>query len=195
MSNYNKAIHIAFEYTEEKSALRRFRDRFAVVLTTLGIGYLPLIPGTLASAFTVGIYFFIASFELSLIEHLIASGYAREKILAWLHFFNLLVFLVFCLVGIWASGIAVDVLKDKDPKQAVIDEVIGQMITFLFVPFSLNLGVLMAGFVLFRIFDIWKPYPINSLQNLPSGLGVCADDILAGVYAGVVLSFIYAITF
>jgi phosphatidylglycerophosphatase A len=50
------------------------------------------------------------------------------------------------------------------------------------------------GFGLFRLFDVWKPYPIDYLQNLPAGIGVCADDILAGVYAGVCLSVVYAIS-
>ncbi len=49
------------------------------------------------------------------------------------------------------------------------------------------------GFLLFRLFDIWKPYPIDSLQNLPAGIGVCADDILAGVYGGTCLALLYAV--
>jgi len=54
--------------------------------------------------------------------------------------------------------------------------------------------LVLAGFLLFRLLDIWKPYPIDSLQNLPAGIDGCADDILAGVYAGVILSIIYAIS-
>jgi phosphatidylglycerophosphatase A len=104
-----------------------------------------------------------------------------------------LFFLLFCLLGIWAASRATVFFQNKDPQQAVIDEVIGQLLTFLFIPFTSSWKMILAGFLLFRLFDIWKPYPINSLQNLPAGIGVCADDILAGVYAGVCLSLVYAI--
>ena len=75
----------------------------------------------------------------------------------------------------------------------MVDEVIGQLIVFLFIPFTSSWYLIAAGFLLFRLFDIWKPYPIDDLQNLPGGIGVCADDMLAGVYAGVCVSIIYAI--
>jgi phosphatidylglycerophosphatase A len=70
----------------------------------------------------------------------------------------------------------------------------GQLIVFLFIPFTFSWNLVLAGFVLFRLFDIWKPYPIRSLENLPAGLGVCADDIVAGIYGGIVLSLIYAVS-
>jgi phosphatidylglycerophosphatase A len=76
-----------------------------------------------------------------------------------------------------------------------VDEVLGQLITFLFVPFGVGWPFILAGFFLFRLFDIWKPYPIDGLQVLPGGLGICADDMVAGVYAGVCLSVIYAASF
>jgi phosphatidylglycerophosphatase A len=69
---------------------------------------------------------------------------------------------------------------------------VGQLITFAFVPFGIGWPLILTGFILFRIFDIWKPYPIDDLQNLHGGLGICADDIVAGVYAGICLSVIYA---
>ena len=81
----------------------------------------------------------------------------------------------------------------RQTQQAVVDEVIGQLITFLFIPFGVHWSFILGGFLLFRLFDIWKPYPIDHLQELPGGIGVCADDMLAGVYAGVCLSIIYAI--
>jgi phosphatidylglycerophosphatase A len=106
----------------------------------------------------------------------------------------LILFLLFCLLGIWAANRATLLFKNKDPQQAVVDEIIGQLITFLFVPFLLSWHFVVAGFLLFRLFDIWKPYPIDSLQNLPAGIGVCADDILAGIYAGTCLALIYALS-
>src|SRR5258706_15155168 len=70
----------------------------------------------------------------------------------------------------------------------------GQLITFCFIPFGLKWPFILAGFLLFRLFDIWKPYPIRDLEVLPGGLGICADDIVAGVYAGICLAVGYAIT-
>ena len=69
----------------------------------------------------------------------------------------------------------------------------GQFITFCFIPFGLPWPFILVGFLLFRLFDIWKPYPIRDLEMLPGGLGICADDIVAGVYAGVCLAIGYAV--
>jgi phosphatidylglycerophosphatase A len=71
--------------------------------------------------------------------------------------------------------------------------VIGQLTVFLFIPFTSSWVLIGAGFLLFRLFDIWKPFPIDHLQDLPGGVGVVADDIAAGIYAGIVLSVIHAI--
>jgi phosphatidylglycerophosphatase A len=113
---------------------------------------------------------------------------------AAIHAVILIAFLLFILLGIWSAGRATQMLGDLDPSQAVIDEVIGQLIVFLFIPFTSSWWLIGLGFGLFRLFDVWKPYPIDYLQNLPAGIGVCADDILAGVYAGVCLSVVYAIS-
>ena len=86
-------------------------------------------------------------------------------------------------VGVWASGRTCDISGLKDPQKVVIDEVSGQLIAL--VPAALSPAVVpvIAGFALFRLFDIFKPYPIRKLESLPGGLGVMADDALAGVYA------------
>ena len=68
----------------------------------------------------------------------------------------------------------------------------GQLITLTFIPFGVPWPFVLAGFLLFRLFDIWKPYPIDHLQELPGGIGICADDLLAGVYAGLCLAIGYA---
>jgi len=200
MPSYDKIIHVSA--TAEAQVLAREKlkpktalDYFALAVTTFGVGYLPLAPGTYGSAVGVGIYLFIA--------YLVKSAYARfglegvngEHITALVHAVNLIAFLLFCLLAIWAANRATILFKNKDPQQAVVDEVIGQLITFLFVPFLISWHFVLAGFLLFRLFDIWKPYPIDSLQNLPAGIGVCADDVLAGVYAGACLALIYAISF
>jgi phosphatidylglycerophosphatase A len=75
----------------------------------------------------------------------------------------------------------------------VADEVAGQLIAFVFVPFNAGWWVIIAGFVSFRLFDMWKPYPIRRLEMLDSGLGIMADDVLAGIYAAIVLSVLVSI--
>ncbi len=199
MSNYDKIIHISSsieqaELEKDPSIEGGAKRYIALVLSTCGVGYIPFIPGSLGSALAVGIYLLVAFIETNLKVKLMQRGFRPEEISAWFHAANLLIFLCFSLLGIWAAGICVRIFKDKDPKQAVIDEVIGQLITFLFIPFTFSWKTLLAGFIFFRIFDIWKPYPINSLQFLPLGIGVCADDILAGIYAGIALSIFYAVT-
>jgi phosphatidylglycerophosphatase A len=85
------------------------------------------------------------------------------------------------------------VLRRKDPGAVVIDEVAGQLITFLFVPRDAGLWALVAGFFAFRLFDIWKPYPISRLESLESGLGVMADDVLAGAYAATLMALLTSV--
>jgi phosphatidylglycerophosphatase A len=167
-------------------------DYAALAITTFGVGYLPVAPGTWGSLVAVGFYTALASafgaFRYS------ASPDRPENIVAAIHAIILVAFLIFILLGIWAASRSVELLGNTDAPEAVVDEVIGQLIVFLFIPFTSSWGLIAAGFLLFRLFDIWKPYPIDDLQSLPAGIGVCADDMLAGVYAGVCLSVIYAIS-
>jgi phosphatidylglycerophosphatase A len=182
-------------------------DYAALTVTTFGVGYLPIMPGTYGSAVGVVIYLAISSLTAAWLAYSgpfsepirpFLSGYPTfgisEATFAWVHVIVLVSFLMFCLLGIWAAGRSTELLGNSDPSEAVVDEVIGQLITFLFVPFGISWPFILAGFLLFRLFDIWKPYPIDSLQVLPGGIGVCADDILAGVYAGICLSVIYAVS-
>lgn len=178
------------EIIEKKS----FLDYFSIALTTLGVGFIPLAPGTWGSTVGVLIYLFFARIEANSSAFFTLEGLKDAQITAWIHVINLIVFLLFCILSIWASGRATQIFQNKDPQKVVVDEVIGQLIVFLFVPFDISWKLIFAGFILFRLFDIWKPYPIDSLQNLPAGIGVCADDILAGVYGGTCLSLIYAIS-
>ncbi len=102
--------------------------------------------------------------------------------------------LVSAAVGVWAGTRAETIFSRKDAGQIVMDEVCGQILTFVFIaPYLARLGGqwrwwMIPGFVLFRAFDIFKPYPINRLQGLTGGLGVMMDDILAGIYAAVLMS-------
>ena len=89
------------------------------------------------------------------------------------------------LVGTWAASQAEKLSGTKDPSKVVIDEVAGQFIALLTVPFLVDPAwwAMILAFVLFRFFDIVKPYPARRLENLKGGLGVMADDLIAGVYA------------
>jgi phosphatidylglycerophosphatase A len=180
------------ELEQEIIGKKTFLDYFSVALATVGVGFIPLAPGTFGSLVGVLIYVFFARFEANAFANLLPKGFNELQITAWLHVFNAIIFLLFCLLGIWASSRAAKIFNDKDPQKVVVDEVIGQLIVFLFVPFGISWKLIFAGFLLFRLFDIWKPYPIDSLQNLSGGIGVCADDILAGVYGGICLALIYA---
>ena len=90
-------------------------------------------------------------------------------------------------IGVWASNRTCEMTGVGDPSSIVIDEVSGQLIalTPLVLLRSFSIPALVIGFVLFRLFDIFKPYPIRKLERLHGGLGVMADDALAGVYAAV----------
>lgn len=91
------------------------------------------------------------------------------------------------LPGVWASQVEARLAGCKDPKQVVIDEVAGQWITIAGAA-TLNWKSWLAAFVLFRLFDIWKPAPVRQLERLPGGWGVMADDVMAGVYGALVLA-------
>ncbi|MGI8493759.1 MAG: phosphatidylglycerophosphatase A family protein [Pyrinomonadaceae bacterium] len=182
--------------SEEISAvkIKSAADYISLAITTFGVGYLPLAPGTWGSLAGIGIYLIFRWFETNLASNFVSGGFSASQITAWIHIGNLIIFLLFCLLGIWASNRATVLFGNEDPPQAVVDEIIGQILTFFFVPLAISGWMIFAGFALFRLFDIWKPYPIDALQNLHGGLGICADDILAGVYAGTGLLLIYALS-
>jgi phosphatidylglycerophosphatase A len=98
---------------------------------------------------------------------------------------RLLFVLALLALSFYVAGEAENIYQKKDDQRIVIDEIIGLQITML--PVAINILNLCAGFVLFRIFDILKPFPIRNLQELPGGWGVVADDVGAGIYAGAVL--------
>ena len=89
------------------------------------------------------------------------------------------------LAGIWAGSRVERALGAKDPGVIVIDEVAGMLLSVLFLPRTIP--VLVTAFVLFRVFDIWKPYPAREIQELHGGLGVMLDDLVAGAYALVIV--------
>jgi phosphatidylglycerophosphatase A len=135
-------------------------DRLAVLIATVfGAGYSPIAPGTAGSAVTVALLWLIPFSRAGLVLFLIAV----------------------VLGGTWAAHVAERHLGGKDPGAIVIDEVAGM--TLSVVAFPLTPGVLLAGFVLFRVFDIVKPPPARESQRCSGGVGVMIDDLIAGLYA------------
>lgn len=144
-------------------------------------------------------------------RHFLVPGSDIHNAVLWLPLVCASALFIFLgLAGVWASHLAADYAGIKDPQFVVIDEVAGQHLTLLlplipiamprlqthmdfsiyaiFAALSLvNWKYLLTGFVLFRIFDIWKPYPVRKLESLPGGWGIMADDWLAGVYAAILL--------
>jgi phosphatidylglycerophosphatase A len=99
------------------------------------------------------------------------------------------------LVGIWAASRTEKLSGKKDPGKVVIDEVAGQMLSLAAMPLAFaSWWTLVLAFVAFRFFDIVKPYPARRLESLEAGLGIMADDIVAGAYAALVVGLVVMIT-
>jgi phosphatidylglycerophosphatase A len=133
------------------------------VATAGGVGYVPFAPGTFGSA-------------AGLLLWAVLPGSAAVQGTA---------IVLTMIAGSWASHLAEDHFQTTDPAPVVIDEVMGMLATLFLVPVGWK-GVL-AAFLLFRLFDIIKPYPANRLEHLPGGIGVMADDLMAAVYANLAL--------
>ena len=144
----------------------KFRER-AVFFVATGflIGTVPFAPGTFGSLIGLPVCFFLS--RLSLLQSVICI-------------------LVFILFAIGIASAAEKIIKQKDPGQIVIDEIAGLMVTLAGLPF--NLKTALTGFVIFRVFDILKPFPIRILEKeVGGGSGIVLDDVLAGVYGNLVI--------
>jgi phosphatidylglycerophosphatase A len=131
--------------------------------TAFGIGYVPFAPGTFGSAVGLIVWALLPS-----------SPTAQAAAI-----------LVTFAAGAWAGSVAERHFGGTDPGPVVIDEVMGMLVTLFMHP--VGWGGVLAGFLLFRAFDVLKPYPADRLEQLPGGLGVMADDLMAAVYANLVL--------
>ncbi len=170
-------------------------DYLALTFATCGVGYLPIAPGTVGSMVGLGLYLTIWNAAYHVLEN-----YASRRPTPLVFIFvsqmtmMLLVIFVVTMAGIWAASRTERILQRKDPSIVVIDEVAGQMIVLLSGPLWVQTWwSIFTAFILFRLFDIWKPYPIRRLEKLESGLGIMADDVLAGVYALIVNSIVISI--
>ncbi|MEK6299197.1 MAG: phosphatidylglycerophosphatase A [Acidobacteriota bacterium] len=153
-------------------------DRLAYAIATgFGAGFAPVAPGTLGAI--EGVALFLAFIALS--SKLSLSASSPFVVLALV---NVAIF----TIGVWASNRFCEISGVKDPSQIVIDEISGQLIALTPLAASPSAAGVIAAFVLFRLFDIFKPYPIRKLEALPGGWGVMSDDALAGVYAAVIVT-------
>lgn len=141
-------------------------SRLAVLVSTFGyVGFFPVAPGTAGSFAALALY--------AVLRWVGEPGFEAVAIVA-----------VFA-VGVWASTRAETLLGTEDPGPVVIDEVLGMLMTLGGMPLSLT-GVA-VGFVLFRVFDVVKPFPARRLERAPGGWGIMLDDAMAGIYGHLVL--------
>jgi phosphatidylglycerophosphatase A len=170
---------------------RTAKDYFALAIATCGVGYFPLAPGTWGSLLALAVYFLIRWSFFGSLEPPLGTFYSPV--------FFAIQFVVIAVVtaaGIWAGAQTEAILKVKDPGKIVIDEVAGQLIAVLPVPLAAGSGwamPLILAFLLFRFFDIVKPYPARRLESLRGGFGVMTDDLVAGAYAAVVVALVVGI--
>jgi phosphatidylglycerophosphatase A len=145
------------------------RNRLAAAVSTwFGCGLAPAAPGTVGSAAALGIALLIESYA------------------AWQPFWFALLAVAVSVPGVWAAGETARARHLKDPAFVVVDEVVGQWLALAGAR-PLNGKAFLGAFLLFRLFDIWKPFPVRRLESLPGGLGIVADDLMAGLYAALVL--------
>ena len=137
--------------------------------TALGVGYVPFAPGTFGSAVGLLLWFALPSSPLVQSTGIVA---------------------IF-VIGSWSGTVAERHFGRIDPAPVVIDEVAGMLVTLFLVPVGW-IGAI-GAFFLFRLADIVKPYPANRLERLPGGIGIMADDVMAGIYANLTLRVILAL--
>jgi phosphatidylglycerophosphatase A len=143
--------------------------RLAVFISTFAyIGFFPAAPGTVGSAAGLAVY--------GLIELTTGTSVAPAQAIA---------IVITTVLGVWAAGRAERHFGGTDPGPIVIDEVAGMLVTLALVP--VGTAGMFVGFVLFRIFDVIKPFPAGRFERLPGGWGVMCDDLMAGVYANLAL--------
>ena len=173
----NPAVVVPQRTTATTTTPWNASDYLALSIATFGVGYLPLIPGTFGSLVSVGIFLLFTQ---------LLTGTALVAVV-------LLFLLVVTFSGIWAASRTEELSGRKDPGKVVVDEVAGQMLALLPLTLSnlqpLTRGVIVS-FILFRLFDIFKPYPAGRFERLRGGYGIMCDDLVAGGYAAVITSTI-----
>jgi len=152
-----------------EKGIKRFVLFFA---TGFGVGYSPIVPGTLGTLITIPIYYFLSTIQTPIYEVTLVA---------------------FFFLSLWVSEKAEIFFGKKDDPRIVIDEMMGFLITMLWVPKTALFIII--GFFLFRFFDIVKPPPIRLVERAQGGFGVVLDDVVAGVYSNIILQIISYFTF
>lgn len=140
-----------------------------ILASGFGTGFSPIAPGTAGAAFAAIIWLFL---QLS------SSSFLKSNN------FLLTLTVIFFVIGVW-SAYKVEKSWGHDASKVVVDEMVGLWIAMWWIPYSWV--TLLLAFILFRVFDIWKPLFIRKMEKLPHGWGVMLDDVLAGIYANLVL--------
>jgi phosphatidylglycerophosphatase A len=172
---------VAADSISQPKTKRSGKDYLALAIATCGVGYLPLAPGTWGSL--VAVFGYLVLHRRWFSQSIISPGADVRSF----HIVLLTIVVAVTMVGTWAASRTERVLQIKDPGKVVIDEVAGQLLALLAVPATFWLSgdatTVLAAFILFRIFDIVKPYPARRLEGMHGGVGIMADDLVAGLYA------------
>ncbi len=174
----NRGAQVASE-----NASRSLTDYLALAISTWGVGYIPIAPGTWGSVVGALVFWGVSVQFASLSR---ASFLVTEFVVA----------LIITFLGIWAGSRVERLLKRKDPGRVVVDEVAGQMIALLPLAWftgAYSIGWVIVSFTLFRFFDIVKPYPARRFERFNGGVGIMADDLVAGVYGALVTAAAIAV--
>lgn len=152
-----------------KTIWRRF---LFIIAVGFGLGYGPIAPGSWGSLFALPFFWL----------------WGGSSIWFWL------VAAPFVLLSVPSASLACEKFAAEDPRQVVVDEILGQFITFIFLPFG-GWKVMLLGFLVFRALDTIKPPPARAMERLPKGWGIVLDDVVAGLYGNIILQvflrFIY----
>jgi len=140
-----------------------------LVASVFYIGYFPIAPGSVGSFAALFLYYFIKEDPLLMGIAIISS----------------------LILGFLTAGRANDIFGEKDASEIVIDEFTGMLVSLFLLPATM--GYIVSAFLLFRFFDIIKPKPISSLEELEGGFGIMADDLMAGVYTNIILQIVYRV--
>jgi len=144
------------------------------IATVFGAGYFPVAPGTAGSAVGLALVIALRQTSLGPLRSVVCLAACTCVLFA---------------LGVWSAGEAEKIFGRVDPRQVVIDEVTGQIITFVATPGATWIG-LIVGFILFRAFDIVKPFPARRAERFPGGWGIMLDDVVAGLYSLIVLAIL-----
>jgi phosphatidylglycerophosphatase A len=194
--------------TSASSSRKPFLSLF--IATACGLGYIPVAPGTFGSlaglALALSAYQVLTALGLDIFQIIVVGGTQLDFLLI----IQCVIVVVVAVLGVWTATRASRYWQQKDPQSVVIDEVSGQHLALLlgsalpvwwrttnswappklgFITYQSPLGwkYLLLGFILFRAFDIWKPFPARQAESLPGGLGIMADDWVAGIYTALAI--------